>query len=238
MLSMYVDLEHKTWDAILSYATFAYNTAVQETTQVTPFQLVYGRIVRTTLDAILPVDADNNNPYDVDDFLQRAEEAHQLARFRIRQQQRRDASYYNLRRREVQYQPGDQVKIKCDWLSIVFVCLQAKAKGVEHLIEVQNPNRVEKKPKKVAQLNEVEEEAPQLSRREREELEKQRAKQHYQKMHAAGKTEEARADLARLALIRKQREEQARKKEEEIKAKEAERKAKAESISKALGKKT
>ncbi|XP_037522044.1 28 kDa heat- and acid-stable phosphoprotein [Rhipicephalus sanguineus] len=115
---------------------------------------------------------------------------------------------------------------------------QAKAKGVEHLIEVQNPNRVEKKPKKVAELNEIVEEAPQLSRREREELEKQRAKQHYQKMHAAGKTEEARADLARLALIRKQREEQARKKEEELKAKEAERKAKAESINKALGKKT
>ncbi|XP_075726016.1 uncharacterized protein LOC119179501 isoform X1 [Rhipicephalus microplus] len=115
---------------------------------------------------------------------------------------------------------------------------QAKAKGVEHLIEVQNPNRVEKKPKKVAELNEIMEEAPQLSRREREELEKQRAKQHYQKMHAAGKTEEARADLARLALIRKQREEQARKKEEELKAKEAERKAKAESINRALGKKT
>uniref|UniRef100_A0A023FHU7 Putative 28 kDa heat-and acid-stable phosphoprotein n=1 Tax=Amblyomma cajennense TaxID=34607 RepID=A0A023FHU7_AMBCJ len=116
---------------------------------------------------------------------------------------------------------------------------QAKAKGVEHLIEVQNPNRVERKPKKVAELQEKDlEEAPQLSRREREELEKQRARQHYQKMHAAGKTEEARADLARLALIRKQREEQARKKEEELRAKEAERKAKAESISKALGKKT
>lgn len=116
---------------------------------------------------------------------------------------------------------------------------QTKAKGVEHLIEVQNPNRVEKKPKKVAQLDEKDlAEAPQLSRREREELEKQRARQHYQKMHAAGKTEEARADLARLALIRKQREEQARRKEEEAKAKEAERKAKAESINRALGKKT
>ncbi|XP_070385604.1 uncharacterized protein [Dermacentor albipictus] len=80
-----------------------------ETTQVTPFQLVYGRTVTTTLDAMLPVDDENNNPYDVDDFLQRAEEARQLARFRIRQQQRRDASYYNLRRREVQYHPGDKV---------------------------------------------------------------------------------------------------------------------------------
>ena len=36
-------------------------------------------------------------------------------------------------------------------------------------------------------------------------------------MHAAGKTEEARADLARLAIIRKQREEAAKKREEEQK---------------------
>ena len=46
-------------------------------------------------------------------------------------------------------------------------------------------------------------------------MEKQRAKAHYQKLHAAGKTEEAQADLARLAIIRKQREEAAKKREEE-----------------------
>ncbi|KAM7298120.1 DDE-type integrase/transposase/recombinase [Ixodes scapularis] len=40
MISMYVDVEHKTWDEVLPYVTFAYNTAVQETTGVTPFQLV------------------------------------------------------------------------------------------------------------------------------------------------------------------------------------------------------
>ena len=38
-----------------------------------------------------------------------------------------------------------------------------------------------------------------------------------QKLHAEGKTEEARADLARLAIIRKQREEAAKKREEEKK---------------------
>nr|XP_050035631.1 uncharacterized protein LOC126531964 [Dermacentor andersoni] len=110
MLSMYVNLEHKTWDAILPYTTFAYNTAVQKAAQVTPFQVVYGHTVTTTLDAMLPVYDDNNNPYDVDDFLQRAEEARQLARFRIRQQQLREASYYNLRRGEVQYHSGDKVR--------------------------------------------------------------------------------------------------------------------------------
>ena len=48
----------------------------------------------------------------------------------------------------------------------------------------------------------------------REELEKQRSAKAYQKLHQAGKTEEARQDLARLALIRQQREDAARKREE------------------------
>ncbi|XP_075726277.1 uncharacterized protein LOC142767923 [Rhipicephalus microplus] len=34
MLAMYVDVERKTWDVILSYVTFAYNTVVQEMTQI------------------------------------------------------------------------------------------------------------------------------------------------------------------------------------------------------------
>ncbi|KAK9977949.1 hypothetical protein ABG768_019728 [Culter alburnus] len=94
-----------------------------------------------------------------------------------------------------------------------------KRKGVEGLIEIENPNRVAQKTKKVT---EIELEGPkQLSRREREEIEKQKAKERYMKMHLAGKTDQAKADLARLAIIRKQREEAARKKEEERKAKDA-----------------
>jgi len=46
-------------------------------------------------------------------------------------------------------------------------------------------------------------------------LEKQQSQQRYQKLHAEGKTEEARADLARLQLIRKKREDDAKKREEE-----------------------
>ncbi|XP_023244620.1 28 kDa heat- and acid-stable phosphoprotein-like [Centruroides sculpturatus] len=114
---------------------------------------------------------------------------------------------------------------------------EVKAKGVQHLIEVSNPNRTAAKTKKVPLLNENTE-LPQLSRREREELERQKAKAHYMKLHAAGKTEQARQDMARLAIIRKQREEAARKREEEKKAKEAALNAKTEAVNKALGKKT
>lgn len=51
----------------------------------------------------------------------------------------------------------------------------------------------------------------------REEIEKQKAKERYMKMHLAGKTDQAKADLARLAIIKKQREEAAKKKDEEKK---------------------
>ncbi|KAJ8263941.1 hypothetical protein GJAV_G00143340 [Gymnothorax javanicus] len=99
-------------------------------------------------------------------------------------------------------------------------CDQQKKKGVEGLIEIENPNRISNKSKKVTELDTS---APkELSRREREEIEKQRAKERYMKLHLEGKTEQARADLARLAIIRKQREDAARKREELRKEKEAE----------------
>lgn len=95
-----------------------------------------------------------------------------------------------------------------------------KAKGVSGLIEVENPNRVVKKNKKLNNLDNLGEgEKPQLSRREREEIERQRAAAAYQKLHAEGKTDQARADLARLAIIRQQREEAAKRREAEKKAK-------------------
>ncbi|KAG8199582.1 hypothetical protein JTE90_009419 [Oedothorax gibbosus] len=115
---------------------------------------------------------------------------------------------------------------------------QSKAKGVQHLIEIENPNRVVKKEKKVETIKVDEVSSAQLSRREREEIDKQRAKVHYQKMHAAGKTNEAKADLARLAIIKKQREDAAKRREEEIKAKAEADKAKAAETKKALGRKT
>ncbi|XP_025409435.1 28 kDa heat- and acid-stable phosphoprotein-like isoform X2 [Sipha flava] len=96
-----------------------------------------------------------------------------------------------------------------------------KKKGVAGLIQIENPNRRQLKAKKLATLNETLEtaEPSQLSRREREELERQRKKIHYQKLQAEGKTEEARADLARLAIIKQQRAEAAKKRDDEKKRK-------------------
>jgi hypothetical protein len=52
-----------------------------------------------------------------------------------------------------------------------------------------------------------------LSRREREAIQAQQAKERYQKLHEAGKTDEAKADLARLKLIREKREAEAARKQ-------------------------
>ena len=51
----------------------------------------------------------------------------------------------------------------------------------------------------------------------REAIEKEQARQRYEKLHAEGKTDEARADLARLAIIKKQREEASKKKDQDKK---------------------
>ncbi|KAK9447926.1 casein kinase substrate phosphoprotein PP28-domain-containing protein [Limtongia smithiae] len=67
---------------------------------------------------------------------------------------------------------------------------------------------------------------PTLSRREREAMQAAAAKERYWKLHEQGKTDQARADLARLAVIRKEREEKARQRKAEMEAKAAEQDAK------------
>jgi len=91
-----------------------------------------------------------------------------------------------------------------------------RGKPADTIIETSNPNRAKPTFQKASALSESSSSAP-LSRREREAIEKERAKAAYWKAHLEGKTEQARADMARLALVRKQREEAAKKREEELK---------------------
>ncbi|KAI5386749.1 hypothetical protein KIW84_073051 [Lathyrus oleraceus] len=88
-----------------------------------------------------------------------------------------------------------------------------KAKGVQGVIEIENPNLV--KPKNIKARDIDIGKTSELSRREREEIEKQRAHERYMKLQEQGKTEQSRKDLDRLALIRQERAEAAKKREEE-----------------------
>ncbi|XP_042437495.1 28 kDa heat- and acid-stable phosphoprotein-like [Zingiber officinale] len=96
-----------------------------------------------------------------------------------------------------------------------------KKKGILDISEIQNPNLI--KPKNVKARTADVENTPELSRREREEIEKQKAHERYMMATEQGKTEQARKDLERLALIRQQRAEAAKKREEEKTAKEQKR---------------
>lgn len=93
-----------------------------------------------------------------------------------------------------------------------------KTKGVQGVIEIENPNLV--KPKNIKARDIDIGKTSELSRREREEIEKQRAHERYMKLQEQGKTEQSRKDLDRLALIRQERAEAAKKREEEKAAKE------------------
>ncbi|PPD71291.1 hypothetical protein GOBAR_DD31830 [Gossypium barbadense] len=101
-----------------------------------------------------------------------------------------------------------------------------KRKGTQGLIEIENPNLAKPKNVKAKAKDLVMGRTTELSRREwlcsyfnvydcREEIEKQKAHERYMKLQEQGKTEQARKDLERLALIRKQRAEAAKKREEE-----------------------
>lgn len=95
---------------------------------------------------------------------------------------------------------------------------ESKPKGVESLIEIENPNRMPKKAAPEVKAGTSTDVKPEMSRKEKEEAERQRKAQMVNL-----KTEQARADLARLALIKQQRETARLKREAELKAKEAEK---------------
>jgi hypothetical protein len=71
----------------------------------------------------------------------------------------------------------------------------------------------------------------QLSRREREALEAQQARERYMKLHMEGKTDEARADMERLRLVRERREAEKARREAEKEERDAQQKARQDEIS-------
>ncbi|KAI0206611.1 hypothetical protein F4808DRAFT_789 [Astrocystis sublimbata] len=88
------------------------------------------------------------------------------------------------------------------------------------------PVSVEEATEAVSKMSVASTNKSNLSRKEREALEKRQAAEHYRKLHAEGKTDEAKADMARLKLIREKREADAARKlaeKEERDAQEKER---------------
>jgi hypothetical protein len=100
-----------------------------------------------------------------------------------------------------------------------------KKSTTEGLIKTANPNAPQKQHMKMSQLDGSK---PELTRREREELDRQRRAAAYAKKHAAGQTDEAKADLERLRAAKARREAA-----EASRAKETEEEARQKALAKA-----
>ncbi len=106
-----------------------------------------------------------------------------------------------------------------------------KPKGVEGLVEVENPNKAPVKMTKLKDMGDPAAVAP-MTRREREEKEKEEKAAAYRKRHEAGLTEEYKRDMAKLAEVKARRDAAAAKAKAEQEAAElaeAERKKAVES---------
>lgn len=109
MMSMYVTADHKNWDIVLPYVTYAYNTARQATTGFSPYYLLYGRESSSLLDCLLPRLSDAPLDPVSATALCNAEDARQLARLRTLESQHQQSARYNESHRPVSYSPGDLV---------------------------------------------------------------------------------------------------------------------------------
>lgn len=109
MISMYVSADHTNWDLILPYVTYAYNTAQQSTTGYSPFYLLYGREATSLLDCLLPPTHDVTLDAFSSAAVSHAEYARQVAMCRTVDSQDDQCRRYNLRRRNISYNPGDLV---------------------------------------------------------------------------------------------------------------------------------
>ena len=71
MLSCFVNEHQNDWDEYLQYLAYAYNTSTHATTNHTPFEVVYGRKPKISLDLIIENEAEPNDEiYELDEASQ------------------------------------------------------------------------------------------------------------------------------------------------------------------------
>ena len=112
MLSKKVEKSGRDWDEHLPYVLFAYRASLQESTQESPFFLLYGR------DPLLPSELCLNAPqeqqlWELDDYAremtEQMTEAWKLAQESIGRAQKKQKRYYDQRSKKVLYSVGERV---------------------------------------------------------------------------------------------------------------------------------
>ena len=109
MLSKTVDLNGKNWDEKVPYVLFAHRTSVQESTQDSPFHLLYGR------DPCLPTEAVPATRYRFEigsyqeELVTYQQEVWEIARSQVKRAQKRQQRNYDKTAKCVPLRKGDQV---------------------------------------------------------------------------------------------------------------------------------
>ena len=111
MLAKYVADNHRDWDEWLPQVAFCYNASVHESTQFTPFFLVYGSEPRWDVDLCL--NSDDRPTYSTNEYadllLSRLDGAHALTREHLQVTVSRMCDWYDKKAKVQEFLPGDEV---------------------------------------------------------------------------------------------------------------------------------
>ena len=112
MLAKTVDHSGRDWDKRIPYVLYAYRTSVQESTQESPFYLLYGRDARLLTEAALAKPR-TCFQVDIDDFktdhVCNLSDAWEMARQNICQSQKKQKQQYDRKAKLKKYSVGDRV---------------------------------------------------------------------------------------------------------------------------------
>ena len=114
MLSKCVEKHGRDWDKRIPYLMFAYRVAVQESTQDSPFFLLYGRDPRTPTETAL---SQPTTPYQVDlsdykmELVANLSDAWAIAHSHIGSAQKKQKQQYDKRCKEMHWKVGDRVMV-------------------------------------------------------------------------------------------------------------------------------
>jgi hypothetical protein len=102
---------HTTWDLLLPHAEFAYNSSVNRSTGLSPFEIVTGRRPRVPLD-LTPLPLHSPASQGADEFAQHIQSLHAEVRRRLTLSAEKYKTHADLHRRDVSFNVGDAVLVR------------------------------------------------------------------------------------------------------------------------------